>query len=79
MFYLFIQDRLGFIVNRVSLKLGEISYSLYMNHYLIGAQFLLLGFFFKGFSKMSSIIMTLTIVILVSLSLNRFVEKPSLH
>ena len=79
MFYLFIQDRLGFIVNRVSLKLGEISYSLYMNHYLIGAQFLLLGFFFKGFSKMSSIIMTLTIVILVSLSLNRFVEKPSLQ
>ena len=51
-FILFTQDMLKIIVNKVNLKLGEISYSLYMNHYLIGANVLLLGLISKGFSKL---------------------------
>ena len=69
---------LKIIVNKVNLKLGEISYSLYMNHYLIGANVLLLGLISKGFSKLSASLLTFIVIIIVSLSINVIVEKPAL-
>ena len=77
-FILFTQDMLKIIVNKVNLKLGEISYSLYMNHYLIGANVLLLGLISKGFSKLSASLLTFIVIIIVSLSINVIVEKPAL-
>lgn len=79
LFYLFIYGKLDWLVNRVTLFLGQISYVLYLIHmnisYVIYAMI-------KGFTPINSplfVLIPLTIVVFLSWGLTTFVEKPILQ
>lgn len=79
-FYLFIIDRLSFIVNPVTLFLGKISYPLYLFHQYLGISFVIpilnrrLSLSF-GLSVLISIIIAIFSAYLIS----RFVEIPAME
>ena len=74
---LFVFNKLCFLVNKMMLKLGEISYSLYMNHYLIGSKVILLGLLSNGFDLFTSLSATIAVVLIIAFFINIFIEKPS--
>lgn len=80
LFVLYVNNKLGFLVNRVTLFLGSISFSLYLIHQYIGL-FILLPFFGQTL-KMSPIIyipLTILIVCLLSFINMKFIEKPTMN
>lgn len=80
-FVLYVNDFLFFIINKVSLFLGEISYSLYLIHQFIGTyiiipfaiKFLHVNFWIASFG------IGLPIVIILATVINRTIEKPCMN
>lgn len=76
---LYVNNKLGFIVNRVTLFLGATSYSLYLIHQFISLKVLLP--FFAGslnFPLVISIVLTMAICILLSAGITFLIEKPAM-
>ncbi|MDB5264240.1 MAG: acyltransferase family protein [Adhaeribacter sp.] len=79
LFILYVNGFLGFIVNRVTVFLGEISFSLYLVHQYLSIAILLpvliqdFGFNFWLASSLS-----LGVVVLLATLISRFIEKPAM-
>ena len=79
-FTLYVNNLLGFIVNRVTVFLGEVSFSLYLIHQYISIAIILpvlmqeLGLNFWLASAIS-----LVVALLLATLVNRFVEKPAMN
>jgi peptidoglycan/LPS O-acetylase OafA/YrhL len=76
--FLFVNDFLGFIVNKTTIFLGEISYSLYLIH-----QFLAQNIIIPGLTKYNNVnplvatfIVALPICIVIATIINKKIEKP---
>jgi peptidoglycan/LPS O-acetylase OafA/YrhL len=77
LFFLFVTGRLGFIVNRVTLFLGSISYSLYLIHLNLGSGFIIPKVQrYAGFP--AALITAIAVSILSAYLITRFVEQPCL-
>jgi peptidoglycan/LPS O-acetylase OafA/YrhL len=78
-FFLYFFNALQFIVNRATLFLGKISYSLYLIHYTIGA--LLITVFthsrFFHFTTVVAVLVTTAIILIVATLINKFIEMPA--
>jgi peptidoglycan/LPS O-acetylase OafA/YrhL len=80
LFIAYYKNALHLIANKVLIKLGEISYSLYLIHQLIGTKIILPFFLF--YLHMSSFLsLTAGLIIIVGLAaiINAYIEKPSLN
>jgi len=76
-FILFINQKLSFITNNVTLFFGKISYSLYLIHQYIGANILLAGFErILHLPILASIPIAFIIVIFIAYLINKFIEVP---
>ncbi len=83
LFFLYTFNWLGFIVNKVTLFLGKISYSLYLIHDYI-AFFILIPLFtntkhFHFNYLVADFLIVLPIIIIMAALINRFVEIPAMH
>lgn len=78
LFLLFLADKLNFIVNKVTLKLGEISYSLYLIHQFISIKLVIPTALKFGFNFWGAASAALIVSVTLALCINHFVEKPSL-
>jgi peptidoglycan/LPS O-acetylase OafA/YrhL len=78
-FVLFVFRKLSWIVNRYTLLLGEISYSLYLIHNFAGAK-VVMPFLMKvaGLPLWTSTFIALLIVVSMAYAIHRFVEKPAM-
>ncbi len=79
LFLLFLFDKLNFIVNPITIWLGQISYSLYLLHYFLGT-FIIIPFFMKTFNLniwMSSSI-ALCVVLIIAHFVYKYVENPAM-
>ena len=83
MFILYARNKLGFIVNRVTLFLGRISYSLYLIHgyiaYRIVIPFLNHSRYFHLNSWVIDFAIVLPAVLLLAAFINRYVEVPAMR
>ena len=81
-FSLYTQNRLGLIVNKVTLFLGRISYSLYLIHYAIAYKILIPMFQnskrFEYNIWVVNFLIVLPIVLILATLINRFVEVPAM-
>jgi peptidoglycan/LPS O-acetylase OafA/YrhL len=77
-FYMFVFQKLSWIVNNISLFLGKISYSLYLCHQYVSLYFIIpFGTIVLGLSLYKTIILiALPIVIGLAFLFNKFVEVP---
>ena len=75
-FYLFVTQKLSFIINPITLFFGEISYPLYLIHQEIGKKIFLPFFQSFRFPFMISVLLTILTVILIAFLINKFIEKP---
>lgn len=83
LFMLYSYDKLGFIVNRPLLFLGQISYSLYLVHQYLATQILLpyltapqgwhLNYWVAAFG------LVLPVIIILATLINRFIEVPAMN
>jgi peptidoglycan/LPS O-acetylase OafA/YrhL len=79
-FFLFLIDKLGFIVNPVTKWLGQISYSLYLIHNYLSASILIPGAMkFLHFNFWVAAALALTVVLLLATAINRMIEKPAMN
>jgi peptidoglycan/LPS O-acetylase OafA/YrhL len=74
-FYLYISDKLNFIVSNVTIFLGNISFSLYLIHQEISTKFIL-PYLTKHSNFFLACLVTLLLMIFLSFLINRFIEKP---
>jgi len=76
-FVLFVKNKLGFIVNRVTLFPGSISYPLYLIHQYIARE-ILMPFFWDYFylSLFVSAIIILLLMMAIASVISRYVEVP---
>ncbi|MBC7829709.1 MAG: acyltransferase [Chitinophagaceae bacterium] len=80
LFILYVNNFLGFIVNKVTLFLGQISYPLYLIHQFISVDIiipLLTNYFGVNF-WVAAFIISLGIVILIATLVNTFIEIPAM-
>lgn len=77
-FILYISNKLGFIVNKVTVFLGTISYSLYLIHQSIGMK-MIIPFFSKYTGYWKAHLLAITVVIFLSFLINKLVEKPAME
>lgn len=79
-FILFLQNRLKFIVNPVTLFLGRISYSLYLIHQFLGIN-LVIPYLEKEYDihYRQGAIISLALAILLAFLVTKFVEEPSIR
>ncbi len=79
-FVLYLTNKLQFIVNGVTLWLGEISYSLYLIHQYIERDFILnkLLHIYHWNYELAAVV-SITSVLIIATLINRLVEKPSLE
>jgi len=80
LFLLYVNNKLGFLINRLTIFLGAISFSLYLVHQFIGLHILLP--FLKLTLKLNnyvSITISLSIVILLAYIIQILIEKPSMN
>jgi peptidoglycan/LPS O-acetylase OafA/YrhL len=78
LFILYVTQSLGFIVNKITLFFGDISYSLYLMHSYIGTDFLipnLMKYANLNF-WVASLGVALPVTLILSILTNRYVEKP---
>jgi len=76
-FILFVNNKLSFIINNITLFFGKISYSLYLIHQYIGANIILPGLekiLHLPFSI--AIIITLAVIVLMAYFIYKFIEIP---
>lgn len=79
-FFLFIKNKLHWLVNRGTLFLGEISYSLYLIHNFTGARIIVPGLHtIAGVPFWMSVIIALAVVIAMAYAINRLIEKPAMY
>ncbi len=79
LFLLFLFDKLGFIVNPVTMWLGKVSYSLYLIHQFVGIRVLipqLIGVWHMNYWVAAPI--ALMMVLALSYMIYRYVEVPSI-
>jgi len=78
-FFLFLFNKLGFIINPVTKWLGKISYSLYLIHQYVGTA-ILIPFFTSELHLpfWPSCILSIAIVLVLAHSINKYVEQPAL-
>ncbi len=79
LFVLFSINKLDFIINRFTSRLGDISYSLYLIHNYIGIKLMLYLQKYFGINLWIGLGIALIIVIGLAFLINRFIEKPALH
>ncbi|MBU2924938.1 acyltransferase [Colwellia sp. 1_MG-2023] len=76
LFHLFINNKLEFLKNRILIKLGAISYSLYLIHQEVG--YVIIESMYKyTHSIVISIILTTVACVLVALIINKYVETTT--
>ena len=77
-FYLFVYQKLKWIVNKLSLFLGKISYSLYLCHQYVALTFIIpFGINVLGLSLYKTIVLiVLPIIILIAFLFNKLIEIP---
>lgn len=79
-FFLFIKNKLHWLVNRVTLFMGEISYSLYLIHNFTGARVIVPGLHtIAGVPFWISVIVALAVVIGMAYAINILIEKPAMY
>lgn len=80
LFILYVNNWLGFIVNKVTLFLGKISYPLYLIHQFISVDIMipLLTNYFGISFWIASFIISLGIVIIIAMLVNSFIEIPAM-
>ena len=76
--FLFLANKLRFIINRYTSKLGEISYSLYLIHSYIGSKTMYFLQTFFGLNLWFGMIIAIVMVIAIAYLINKYVEKPAL-
>lgn len=79
LFILFIYNKLSFIVNKITLWLGSISYVLYLIHQFIGVNVIIP--FLTNHLKLNiwlAIPMTMVIIMAISYIIMKYIEKPCL-
>ena len=79
-FFLFIEDKLGLIVNKILLFLGKISFALYLIHYRVSVNFIIpiltKKFYFSFiFSSVIAFIITLLASIIITFYLEKVIVK----
>jgi peptidoglycan/LPS O-acetylase OafA/YrhL len=81
LFILYGVNRLSFIVNRVTLFLGNISYSLYLLHGFIGSEVVIPGLMKYAHLNIwvASIVVTLPILLIIATLTNKYIEKPAMN
>jgi peptidoglycan/LPS O-acetylase OafA/YrhL len=77
LFLLYVFDRLRFIVNRVTVFLGFISYPLYLIHNFLGVN-ILIPFLITYMSYWPAMIISVTSFIVLAYLIYRLVEKPAI-
>jgi peptidoglycan/LPS O-acetylase OafA/YrhL len=79
-FFLFIKNKLHWMVNRGTLFLGEISYSLYLIHNFTGARIIAPGLYkIAGLPFWISVAIALIVVTGIAYAINRLIEKPAMY
>lgn len=80
LFILYTNNRLSFIVNRVTLFLGSISYSLYLMHSFIGDGIIIPRLIKYTYINIwiASFGIALPIVLIIATLTNRYIEKPAM-
>lgn len=76
-FMLLLFDKAHFLVNPVTLWLGQISYSLYLCHQYLGIR-ILIPALKNHIALWPAIVLSLAIVLVLATLINRFVEQPSM-
>jgi peptidoglycan/LPS O-acetylase OafA/YrhL len=76
LFGLYVTNRLTFMVNRVTVFFGTISYSLYLIHQYIGTK-ILIPHLNKLLSFQPALFISFLIITLLAYLINKFIEKPS--
>ena len=77
---LFLFDKLSFIVNPITRKLGELSYSLYLIHQFLGISVFIPGFIkFLHFNFWLAAFLSLIVLLGISFLINKFIEKPAMQ
>jgi peptidoglycan/LPS O-acetylase OafA/YrhL len=76
MFALYVTNKLSFIVNRVTVFFGTISYSLYLIHQSIGTH-ILIPCLSTVLNFHLALILSFAIITLVAYFINKYIEKPS--
>ncbi len=76
-FILFVNNKLGFVVNRVTLFLGRISFPLYLIQLYISINFVIPGLMkYAGFGFWPACLGALAVLLVISAGINYFVEVP---
>jgi peptidoglycan/LPS O-acetylase OafA/YrhL len=76
-FYLFVTERLSFIVNKPLVFLGTISYSLYLIHQVVGF-IIIRELEARGIDAHLAVFITLGFIILLASAMNILIEKPAM-
>lgn len=79
LFVLFLFNYLGFIINKVTIWLGKISYSLYLIHQYVGMSIVKSGLVKKlQLGITGANIFAFIMVLVIATIINRYIEQPSL-
>jgi peptidoglycan/LPS O-acetylase OafA/YrhL len=81
LFVLYVKDKLNFVVNPLTLFLGDISYNLYLLNNFLGVEFItpLLVKYAKLNFWVASFGVALPVILVVAILTNRYVEKPAMN
>ena len=81
LFILYTSNRLSFIVNRVTLFLGSISYSLYLLHNFISRELIIPGLIKYAHLNfwVACLGVALPTVLIIAMLVNKYVEKPAMN
>ena len=79
-FILYTNNALGFIVNQISVFLGKISYSLYLVHQFVSLEIMMpiLTKYFHINFWIAAFGITFPIVLLIAITIYRYIEKPAM-
>jgi peptidoglycan/LPS O-acetylase OafA/YrhL len=79
-FIFYVNNILGFLVNKITVFLGTVSFSLYLVHQFIGLH-VLIPFFEKTLklNTFLSLILSLSLVLIIAYLIMKCVEKPSMN
>lgn len=76
-FYLFVHQKLRFLVNRYTLFLGTISYSLYLIHYTLCVKVIMAQLESWGWSLVPASAVALAVALLVASAITFLIERPA--
>jgi peptidoglycan/LPS O-acetylase OafA/YrhL len=77
-FFLYIYGRLHFIVNRVTLFFGDISYPLYLIHYYLGIFVIIPLLLSLKVPLLAASAVAFTVAVALAILIARFIEKPAM-